>query len=48
MTEAGLLIDGGEQVACDWSYASISDAVRGLLASAGGARAVEDAGASSG
>ena len=44
MTEAGLLIDGGEQVPCDWDYASISDAVRGLLASAGGARAVEDAG----
>jgi SAM-dependent methyltransferase len=44
MTQAGLLIDGGEEVPCDWDYASMSDAVRGLLASAGGARAVEDAG----
>ena len=29
---------------CAWRYASMEDAVRGLLCSAGGARAVEAAG----
>ncbi len=38
------LADGGE-VECVWAYRSQDDAVRGLMGSAGGTRAVEDAGA---
>ena len=37
------VVDEGE-VMCAWRYASMEDAVRGLLCSAGGARAVEAAG----
>ena len=45
LAEAGLrVVDDGE-VACSWRYASLDDAVRGLLCSAGGARATEAAGA---
>jgi SAM-dependent methyltransferase len=41
---AGLeVVDDGE-VGCSWRYASMEDAVHGLLCSAGGARAVEAAG----
>jgi SAM-dependent methyltransferase len=41
---AGLdILDGGE-VPCTWAYANADDAVRGLLASAGGARAAAVAG----
>jgi hypothetical protein len=44
LADAGLrLIDTGE-VACSWCYASMNDAVEGLLCSAGGARAKEAAG----
>src|SRR5690349_11840481 len=32
------------EIVCSWRYASMDDAVRGLLCSAGGARAVADAG----
>jgi SAM-dependent methyltransferase len=46
MGDAGLsVVDQGE-VMCAWRYASMEDAVRGLLCSAGGARAVEAAGES--
>ena len=37
------LVDDGEVVCC-WRYASIDEAVRGLLCSAGGARAIQAAG----
>jgi SAM-dependent methyltransferase len=41
---AGLtLLDRGE-VVCVWAYDRVDDAVRGLMGSAGGTRAVEDAG----
>jgi SAM-dependent methyltransferase len=44
LTGAGLrIVDRGE-VVCTWRYASAGEAVRGFLASAGGARAVEVAG----
>jgi SAM-dependent methyltransferase len=45
MTAAGLRLVGDGEVACAWRYASMEDAVRGLLCSAGGARAAADAGA---
>jgi len=41
---AGLRAAGAGEVVCDWRYASMDDAVRGLLCSAGGARAAEAAG----
>jgi SAM-dependent methyltransferase len=44
LAAAGLTVDDGGEVACDWSYATTADAVRGLMGSAGGTRAVEDAG----
>jgi SAM-dependent methyltransferase len=44
MASAGLeVVDRGE-VGCAWRYASMDEAVRALLCSAGGARAVEAAG----
>ena len=44
LADAGLrIVDSGE-VVCHWRYASMDDAVRGLLCSAGGARAVQAAG----
>jgi SAM-dependent methyltransferase len=44
LTDAGLRVtDLGEQI-CHWHYASMDEAVRALLCSAGGARAVEAAG----
>jgi SAM-dependent methyltransferase len=44
MAGAGLRVTGDGEVVCWWRYASMEDAVRGLLASAGGARAAEAAG----
>ncbi len=46
MIAAGLRIVGDGEVVCTWHYASMDDAVRALLCSAGGARAVEAAGES--
>ena len=44
LADAGLhIVDGGE-VVCYWRYASMEDAVRALLCSAGGARAIQAAG----
>jgi SAM-dependent methyltransferase len=44
LADAGLPpVDGGE-VECSWRYASMDDALRGLLCSAGGARAIQAAG----
>ena len=37
------VVDSGE-VVCRWRYTSREDAIRGLLCSAGGARALESAG----
>lgn len=44
LASAGLHAAGSGEVVCDWCYASMNDAVRGLLCSAGGARAAESAG----
>ena len=44
LADAGLRIINNGEVACCWRYASTDDAVRGLLCSAGGARASEAAG----
>jgi SAM-dependent methyltransferase len=44
MSDAGLTVVDQGEVQCAWRYASMEDAVRGLLCSAGGARAVEAAG----
>jgi SAM-dependent methyltransferase len=41
---AGLELVADGEVVCAWRYASMDDAVRGLLCSAGGARATEAAG----
>jgi SAM-dependent methyltransferase len=41
---AGLTVVADGEVGCAWRYASMDDAVRGLLCSAGGARATEAAG----
>jgi SAM-dependent methyltransferase len=45
LADAGLQVTGDGEVVCAWRYASMDDAVRGLLCSAGGARAARDAGA---
>jgi SAM-dependent methyltransferase len=44
MTEAGLVVDGTAEVPVDWAYADADAAVRGLLSSGGGARAIQDSG----
>jgi SAM-dependent methyltransferase len=44
MAGAGLRLVDSAEVMCQWRYASMDDAVRGLLCSAGGARASEAAG----
>jgi SAM-dependent methyltransferase len=44
LAEAGLAVAGSGEVECRWQYASVGNAVRGLIGSAGGTRAVEDAG----
>jgi SAM-dependent methyltransferase len=45
LAEAGLEVTGDGEVVCAWRYATMDDAVRGLLCSAGGAKATQDAGA---
>ncbi|HUB76916.1 MAG TPA: class I SAM-dependent methyltransferase [Solirubrobacteraceae bacterium] len=44
MRDGGLSPAAAGEVACAWRYASLEEAVGGLLCSAGGARAVRDAG----
>jgi SAM-dependent methyltransferase len=44
LTSTGLTIEAAEEVPVDWAYASADEAVRGLLSSGGGARAVADVG----
>ena len=44
LANAGLRVTDHGEVMCCWRYASMDDAVRGLLCSAGGARAVRAAG----
>jgi SAM-dependent methyltransferase len=44
LADAGLRVTDQGEVMCCWRYASMDDAVRGLLCSAGGARAVQAAG----
>jgi SAM-dependent methyltransferase len=44
MSDAGLRVVADGEVQCAWAYRDMDDAVRGLLCSAGGARAVEAAG----
>ena len=44
MADAGLRLTASGEVVCDWRYASMDEAVRALLSSAGGARAAEAAG----
>jgi hypothetical protein len=41
---SGLNVEAAVEVPVDWAYARADDAVRGLLSSGGGARAVQDAG----
>ena len=44
LTGAGLRVKDHGEVVCHWRYASMDDAVRGLLCSAGGTRASQAAG----
>ena len=44
LADAGLDIAGHGEVLCPWRYKTMDDAVRALLCSAGGARAIEAAG----
>jgi SAM-dependent methyltransferase len=44
LADAGLSPAGDGEVLCSWRYASMDDALRGLLCSAGGARAIQAAG----
>jgi SAM-dependent methyltransferase len=44
LAEAGLCVTGHGEVVCHWRYASMDDAVKALICSAGGARAIEAAG----
>jgi SAM-dependent methyltransferase len=44
LAAAGLHVTGDGEVGCSWRYASMADAIHGLLCSAGGARAKEAAG----
>jgi FAD/FMN-containing dehydrogenase/SAM-dependent methyltransferase len=44
LADAGLDLAGHGEVICHWRYASLADAVKALLCSAGGARAIEAAG----
>ena len=44
LASAGLTPDSSGEVVCTWRYASMDEAVRALLCSAGGARAAEAAG----
>lgn len=44
LVSAGLTLDASGEVVCSWHYASMNEALRALLCSAGGARAAEAAG----
>jgi SAM-dependent methyltransferase len=44
LVSAGLTLDACGEVVCSWRYASMDEAIRALLCSAGGARAAEAAG----
>ncbi|WP_314504630.1 methyltransferase domain-containing protein [uncultured Microbacterium sp.] len=44
LSDSGLVLVGDGEVECVWAYQGIDDAIRGLIGSAGGVRAVEDAG----
>jgi hypothetical protein len=44
----GLTVVAHGEVECRWSYVEVSHAVRGLMGSAGGTGAIEDAGADAG
>jgi SAM-dependent methyltransferase len=44
MKEAGLTVEAEGEVPLPWAYASMDDAVRGLMSSAGAARAIRSAG----
>jgi len=44
LVSAGLTLDASGEVVCSWHYASMDEAVRALLCSAGGVRAAEEAG----
>jgi SAM-dependent methyltransferase len=44
LVSAGLTLDASGEVICTWRYASLDEAIRALLCSAGGARAAEAAG----
>ena len=44
LADAGLRVTGDGEVVCCWRYASMEEAVRALLCSAGGARTAEAAG----
>jgi ubiquinone/menaquinone biosynthesis C-methylase UbiE len=45
MQAAGLTVEASGEVPLAWAYASMDDAVRGLMSSAGAARAIRSAGA---
>ena len=44
LAAAGLQVEASGEVVCVWRYDSLADACRGLLSSAGGTRAAQDAG----
>jgi len=44
LSASGLAVAGVGEVECEWSYATVDNALRGLMGSAGGTRAIEDAG----
>jgi hypothetical protein len=44
LADAGLSVTGDGEVVCHWRYATMDDAVKALLCSAGGARAIQAAG----
>jgi FAD/FMN-containing dehydrogenase/SAM-dependent methyltransferase len=44
LADAGLSVTADGEVVCHWRYATMDDAVKALLCSAGGARAIEAAG----
>jgi SAM-dependent methyltransferase len=44
LASAGLVVETTEDVPVEWAYTSADDAVRGLLSSGGGARAIQDSG----
>lgn len=44
LTAAGLLVTAESEVECAWRYETAADAIRALIGSAGGTRAVRDVG----